>query len=56
MIEQLPYTKIPSKNYFKVSFDSDVQIKMTAALEIVKKKAGDLLANAINSKVSIYAV
>jgi len=56
MIEKLPFTKIPSKNFFKVSFDSDVQRQMQAALEIVKMKAGDLLANAINSKVSIYAV
>lgn len=56
MIEQLPYMTIPSKNFFKVSFDNDVQKQMKAALEIVKKKTGDLLAKAINSKVSIYAV
>jgi hypothetical protein len=56
MVEKLPYTKIPSKNFFKVSFDSDVQKHMQAALEIIKMKARDLLSNAINSKVSIHAV
>jgi hypothetical protein len=56
MIEQLPFTKIPSKNFFKVSFDSDVQKQMKAALEIVKMKIGDLLVKAINSKANIYAV
>lgn len=56
MIEKMPFTSITSRNFFKVSFDSDVQRQMQAALEIVMLKAGRLLAKAIHSNVSIYAI
>ena len=56
MIEKMPFTRIPNRNFFKVSFDSDVQRQMESALEIVMFKAGRLLAKAINSNVSIYAI
>jgi hypothetical protein len=60
MVETLPFTDIPNKNFFKISFDSDVQHQMMCALKIVKMKAAsfifNLLEKAITPKVNLIAV
>lgn len=60
MVEKLEYTDIPTKNFFKVSFDANVQKQMGDALAIVKIKAGKLINNlleqAILSNFTIFAL
>lgn len=58
MIEKIPFTSIPHKDFFNTSSSAEVRETMRKAIQVVEAKAKDLIYESVKSSLpfNIYSV